>query len=218
MMTTYRAIALATVLALLPLTRPVSALVSDDEVKGGIDSDGYLATWLVLAPIALETDQEGAEGAAKEQVKDEAALNPKLGDKLEVGGKELTWKSAETHEGVIDFNAIVGEETEDSVAYAVTTVVADEEKADVVFKINSDDQVRVYLNGKPIHANDEARPLDKDEDDTVEGLTLKKGRNVVVLKIVNEGGDWEGSVRILDKEGKPLKGITATTKAEQVNK
>jgi hypothetical protein len=212
-MTTYRAIVLATALAILPLTRPASARI-DDDLKGGIDAEGYLASWLILAPIPLEADQEGAEGAAKEQIKNEANLNPKVGDKVEVGGKELEWKPAVTSEGILDFNAILGAETENSVTYAVTTIVADDEKTDVVFKINSDDQVRVYLNGQPIHANDEARPLDKDEDDTVEGVTLKKGRNVLVLKVVNEGEDWKGSVRILDKEGEPLKGITATTKPE----
>ncbi len=214
MLKTYRALALAAVLAILPLSGPVAALVDDDEVKGGIDADGYLAPWLVLAPIPLEAGQSGAEAAAKEQIKDEGALNPKVDDMAEVDGKKLTWKSATINEGILDFNAFLGTETENSVAYAVTTVIADDERTDVVFKINSDDQVRVYLNGQRIHDNDEARPLDKDEDDTVEGITLKKGRNVLVLKVVNESGDWQGSVRILDKEGAPLKGITATVKPE----
>jgi hypothetical protein len=212
--TTFRALTLTMALAILPLSRPASAWVDDDDVKGGIDSAGYLATWLVLAPIPLESDQEGAEAAAKEQIKDEASLNPKVGDKVEIAGKELAWKEAGIDDGILDFNKLLGEETEDSVAYAVTTIIADDERTDLIFKINSDDQVRVYLNGKQIHANDEARPLDKDEDDSVEGLTLKKGRNVLVLKVVNEGGDWQGSVRILDKEGAPLKGITATTQPE----
>jgi hypothetical protein len=213
MMTINRAMAWATVLAIIPWGLPASAVV-DDEVKGGIDAEGYLATWLVLAPIPLEANQDGAEGAAKEQVKDEAALNPKVGDKIKVADKELAWKEAGTDEGVLNLNAVVGQETEDSVGYAVTTIIAEEERTDVIFKVASDDQVRVYLNGKQIHANDEARSLDKDDADTIQGVTLKKGRNVLVLKVVNEPEDWEGSVRVLDKEGNPLKGITATTKPE----
>jgi hypothetical protein len=208
-----RAMAWTTVLVALSCGVPAQALV-DDDVKGGVDSEGYLATWLVLAPIPLETDQDGAAGAAKEQIKDESALNPKVGEKVEIGGKELVWKEVATDDGVLDFNEIVGAETENSVAYAVTTIVADEERTDLIFRIASDDQVRVYLNGKLIHANDEARPLDKDDADSVEGVTLKKGRNVLVVKLVNEGGDWEGAVRILDRDGNPIKGITATTKPE----
>ena len=68
--------------------------------------------------------------------------------------------------------------------------------------------------GKAIHANDEARPLDKDDADTIEGVTLKKGRNVLVLKVVNEGGDWQGSIRIVDKDGNPIKGLIATIEPE----
>ncbi len=213
MMAINRAMAWTTVLVALSCGVPAQALV-DDDVKGGVDSEGYLATWLVLAPIPLETDQDGAAGAAKEQIKDESALNPKVGEKVEIGGKELVWKEVATDDGVLDFNEIVGAETENSVAYAVTTIVADEERTDLIFRIASDDQVRVYLNGKLIHANDEARPLDKDDADSVEGVTLKKGRNVLVVKLVNEGGDWEGAVRILDRDGNPIKGITATTKPE----
>jgi len=211
MMTINRAMALATILAIVPLTGAVLAL--DDAKQAGIDGDGYLSSWLVLAPIPMEEGQGGSDGLGKEQVKDEASLNPKAGDKTKAGEKELTWKEAEAKEGVVDFNAYLGEKTEHSVAYAVSVIVADEEKADVTIKVGSDDQVRVYLNGKKIHSNDEARPLEKDQD-SIGGITLKKGRNVLVLKVVNEGDDWSGSARILDKDGAPIKGLKATTKPE----
>jgi hypothetical protein len=210
MMTINRAMALATILAILPLTRPAAAL--DDE-KAGIDGDGYISTWLVLAPIPLEKDQAGADGLAKAQVKDEASLKPKAGDKIEVDGKELTWKEAGTKEGVLNFNELLGSVTAESVAYAVSTIVAEEEKSDVTLKVGSDDQVRIFLNGKQIHSNDEARPLEKDQD-SIGGITLKKGRNVLVVKVVNGADDWQSSVRFLDKDGAPIKGITATTKPE----
>jgi hypothetical protein len=212
MMMFNRALALATILAVLPLSRPVAA-VDDDDVKDGINSEGYLSTWLVLAPISIPEGQDGAQAAAKEQIKEESGLKPKKDDKIEVDGKELTWKEAEAKEGVLDFNAVVGQETENSVAYAVTTIIVDEDKSDVMFKVGSDDQVRIFLNGKQIHANDEGRPHEKEED-VIAGLTLKKGRNILVMKVVNEPGDWEASVRVVDKDGAPIKGLTATTKPE----
>jgi hypothetical protein len=212
MMMIHRAAVLATILAILPAGRAVVAL-EDDDAKGGIDAEGYIGSWLVLSPIKLDEGQGGAEGLAKEQVKDEADLKPKAGDKVEVAGKELAWKAAEAEDGVVDFNKIIGEVTEQSVAYAVSYLESDEDQADVTFKVGSDDQVRVYLNGKRVHSNDEARPFEKDED-TIAGLSLKKGRNVLVLKVVNEGEDWSGSVRVLDKDGAPIKGLKATTKAE----
>ena len=211
MITIYRAVVLAAVLAVLPATRTIRAL--EDDPKVGIDGEGYLATWLVLSPIALAEGQQGAEGLAKEQVKDESGLKPKLGDKVDLAGKEMTWKLAEAKEGVLDFNELNGGTTEQSVAYAVSYIMADQDHDGVTLKVGSDDQVRVYLNGKLVHSIDEARALEKDED-TIAGLTLKKGRNVVVLKVVNEGEDWQGSVRVLDKEGAPIAGLKATTQAE----
>jgi len=211
-MTTFRAMALATILAFLPLNRGLVAF-DDDDVKNGIDGEGYISSWLVLAPIPLEEGVEGASAIAKEQIKDEASLKPKAGEKVELGGKEYAWKAAKADDGELDFNEFLGQETENSVAYAVTTLVLGEEKTDVTLKLGSDDQVRVYLNGKQIHSNDEARPLEKDED-SVEGLTLKKGRNVLVVKVVNEGSDWATSVRFVDKDGAPIKGISATIEPE----
>ena len=77
--------------------------------------------WLVLAPIPMEKDQEGPDALGKQQVKDEASLKPKADDKIEVDGKELTWKAAEAKEGVLNFNDISGGVTPNSVAYAVST-------------------------------------------------------------------------------------------------
>lgn len=211
-MTMYRALALATILAVLPMSRGVIAL-DDDDVKNGIDDKGYISSWLVLAPIPVDSGEEGASALARDQVKDEASLKPKDGDKLEVGGKEYTWKAAKAEEGVLDFIKVVGKETENCVAYAVTTLVLEDEKEGVTLKVGSDDQVRIYLNGKKIHSNDADRPLEKDED-SIEGLTLKKGRNVLVVKVVNGIADWSASARFLDKDGVPIKGITATIEPE----
>jgi hypothetical protein len=38
-------------------------------------------------------------------------------------------------------------------------------------------------------------------------LTLKKGSNTIVFKVINEGGDWSGCARFTDKDGKPIKGL-----------
>jgi hypothetical protein len=211
MMTIKRALALAAILAILTSNRAVVAL---DDVKFGINEEGYISKWLVLAPIPFEDGQEGPAALAKQQVEDEASLKPKAGDKTKVGGKEYTWKTARAEDGELNFIRVLGQETENSVAYAVSVLVLDEDRNNVVLKVGSDDQVRVYLNGKQIHSNDEARPLEKDED-TVEGLTLKKGRNILVVKVVNEGEERGTTVRFVDKSGVPIQGIKATVAADE---
>jgi hypothetical protein len=44
----------------------------------------------------------------------------------------------------------------------------------------------------------------------VRGLELQNGLNVVIFKVVNQGGGWEGSVRFTDENGLPLRGLTLT--------
>ena len=179
-----------------------------DEKESGTNADGYVTAWLLLAPIPMDDGQSGADALDKQQVPNEAKLQPKAGDKIKAGGKELEWKKYQAKEDFLDFNDFLGKQTEDSVGYAVCYVQAPEEMKGVQLKIGSDDQCKVYLNGKEVHKFTEPRPLEKDQD-TAE-VTLQKGINVFVFKIVNEKVDWSGSARFLDKEGKPVKGLKAT--------
>ena len=52
-----------------------------------------------------------------------------------------------------------------------------------------------------------ARGLTVDQD--VVEARLKPGKNPILLKISNGGGDWEFSFRITDREGKPQELPTA---------
>ena len=165
----------------------------------------------MLAPIPLKQGQEGAEALDEESVKGEANLKPEAGDKLDVDGKDLTWKECPAKDQVLDFNSLLGKRTENSVGYAVAYITADADVADLTLKLGSDGQVKVYLNGKPIHSNDEGRPFEKDED-SVLGLSLRRGLNVLVVKLINEEEDWAVSARFVDKDGKPVAGLKATTK------
>jgi hypothetical protein len=193
------------------LAAVLPATVVGDQVKDGIDAEGYICTWLVLAPIPLKQGQEGAGALDEERVKGEANLKPEAGDRLDVDGKDLTWKECTAKDQILDFNGLLGKRTENSVGYAVAYITADADLADLTLKLGSDDQVKVYLNGKPIHSNDEGRPFEKDED-SVHGLSLRRGLNVLVVKLINEEEDWAVSARFVDKDGKRVAGLKATTK------
>ena len=185
-----------------------AAVAAADE-KSGVNEEGFIQNWLVLAPIPLEKDQTGADAVDKEQLKGEAKLKPKSGEKVKAGGKELAWKEHTCKDHLLDFNAFLGGQTEDSVAYAVTFVVAPEELKGVKMKTGSDDQAKVYLNGKEVFKYAEARAADKDQDTTE--VTLKKGVNVLVVKVVNEKIDWSFCVRFTDKDDKPLTKLKSKT-------
>jgi hypothetical protein len=177
--------------------------------KSGLNDEGFITTWLLLAPIPLEANQSGADALNKQQIKDEAKLHPKAGDKVKVGDKELTWKEYKVKDYFFDFNDSLGQQTEDSVGYAVCYIHAPKEMTGLKLRTGSDDQAMVYLNGKEILKQDQARALDRDQDTT--DVTLRQGTNVLVFKVVNEKVDWSGCARFTDKDGNIVKDIRVTT-------
>jgi hypothetical protein len=180
---------------------------ADDTFKP--DEEGFIRHWLVLAPLPYGDVQTGTEALAKQQVRHEAKLHPKEGDKVKVGDKELTWKKHKSDSHLLDLNALLGQQTEDSVAYAVCYLIADQKMPNLTMKTGSDDQAKVYLNGKEVFKNEEARPADKDQDSTP-NLTLVRGTNTIVFKIVNEKVDWAGCLRFTDQDGNPVKNMKVT--------
>ena len=167
-------------------------------------NDGFIRDWLLLAPIQLAADADGAEAIEKNQIPDEGLLKPKAGDKVTVRGKEFTWKKVKATDYFLDLNAICNAETEKTVGYAVTYVRAEEERKNLRLKMGSNDEGKVFLNGKLLLKTSEGRALDQDSD-TARDVTLNKGINVVVFKIFNEGGsDWQGCLRFTDSSDKPV--------------
>jgi hypothetical protein len=69
--------------------------------------------------------------------------------------------------------------------------------------VASNDEGRIYFNGVDIYVFNEPRTLMLDADKGK--VTLKKGINAVMFKIINEQGNWQGAMRLLDKAGAPLK-------------
>ncbi|HYI85730.1 MAG TPA: hypothetical protein VEX61_01415 [Burkholderiales bacterium] len=168
------------------------------------DAEGFIRNWLVLAPIAIEGDQ-GATEIDREFIKGEATIRPKAGEAVPVGpGQSVTWTAHQTSDYFIDFLQSFGKARGDYVAgYAVAYVIADEEMK-VTLALSTNDQGKVWLNGKQVFKFAETRTLEKDTDKI--DVTLNKGENVLVMKVVNEVNNWQGCARFL-RDGKPLTGL-----------
>jgi hypothetical protein len=196
--------------ALLAAAASLPFATARDDAKG-IDGDGFIKVWVMLAPIPLAEGESQADSLDKETIKGEASLDPKDGDKVKVGNKELTWKKQTAEDYYFDFNKLIGEVTEQQVGYAVTTIVSGDEVKNATLKIGSDDGCKIWLNGKEVGKDASDRALEKDQND-FEGLTLKKGANVLVIKVGNGIADWTGCARFTDKAGKPIGGLKVELK------
>ena len=171
------------------------------------DDKGFIRDWLLLAPIALGSENAGAEEIDKQQVPDEGALKPKAGDSVTVGGKALKWRAVKAKDYFFDINEVLGAVHENVAAYAVVYVVVPKEVTGAQLFMGSNDQGKVYLNGKEVVKFTETRTLDPDTDKAAD-LTLKAGVNVVVFKVINENNNWQGCLRFANADGKPVPGLT----------
>src|SRR5262249_31743672 len=165
--------------------------------------------WLVLSPIPLQKDETGHDGIDREQITREAELRPKAGDRRTVAGGEFYWDEVHLSDEAIDFNEILGEQRHFRVAYAGCYLVAEKAQKELRMKIGSDDEAKVYLNGKQVYERRDARSFVADNDE-VGGIELQEGTNALVFKVVNDTLDWQGSVRLIDKNGNPVKGVQVT--------
>ena len=171
----------------------------------GFTYDGHITTWLLLAPIPLEEGQRGVVGLDMEQIKNEANLRPKAGEKVKVGGRVLVWREYRTREFFIDFNDFLGNQNEHNAGYAVCYVHALSDITDAKLTIGSDDQARVYLNGVEVIKSIQTRGLNKDQD--AANVILKRGMNVLVFKVINVFGSWTGCARFIDRRGNPIQNL-----------
>src|SRR4051812_18179678 len=168
------------------------------------DNDGFIRNWLMLAPIKLAQENAGAEEIDKQQIKDEGKIQPKEGDKTKAGDAELTWKAFKAAEAFFDVNEILGSQTDNAAGYFVAYINVPAEKKDVVLLMGSNDEGKVYFNGKEVVKFDGTRTFDKDTD-KAEGLTLNKGINTIVFKVINENNNWQGAIRFTTKDGTAIK-------------
>jgi hypothetical protein len=181
----------------------LSAILLPAQETFSPDAEGFIRNWLVLAPIAIE-GESGATEIDKDFLKGEATVTPKADDKVTVGGRELTWKAHQTSDFSIDFLQAFGKERGEYVAgYAVAYIIANEEMK-VTLAVSSNDQGKAWVNGKQVFRFAETRTLEKDTDRAE--VTLVKGQNVLVLKVINEVNNWQGCARFM-KDGAGVKNI-----------
>ena len=170
-----------------------------------LDADGYIRNWVMLAPIPLREGEPGSEAIYKQQIRGEATLRPKPGDSVKVGEKELTWQNITATTNYFDLNAVLNSVNDRAAGYLVTYIESETERPDVIMAVASNDEGRIYFNGVDIYLFSEPRPLLLDADKGK--VTLKKGTNVIVFKVINEQNAWQGAMRLLESTGAPLKNI-----------
>jgi hypothetical protein len=123
---------------------------------------GAIKQWLVLAPMRLDP-HNAAAALDKELIPGEASLRPRAGDRVSTATGAMVWSSLMLEDNVLHFDDLFPE-SEHSAAYAVCYLHSQTDRSGLLMKVGSDDQAKVYLNGRQIYRQDTTRPFVPDAD------------------------------------------------------
>lgn len=188
----------------------LAGLVSASAQNGKPDAEGFIRDWLVLAPFSI-SGSAGGDEIDRVQFPEEPKPAARAGATQKIRDTTLTWKKVTTDKFHLDFKELHPQQSEYVIAWAVAYVVSPEERSGLTLRMNSNDQGKVYLNGIEQVKFADTRTLEKDAEDSAANVTLKKGVNILVLKVINEENNWQGSVRFLDAAKKPVTDLKIQT-------
>ncbi len=172
----------------LPLAREARALLEQ------IDRfEDYMTAWLVSGPY----------------VNNEAnifdfAFPPEQSNQANVKWQVMPASTIKEAPWFVQLDKVLG--GDNRVAYLRNEIWSDKEQR-VKLELGSDDGIKVWLNGEPVHANNAARGVSP-ADDVIE-VTLRQGKNSLLLKIIQGAGGWGACARLRNLNGGRLEGVKA---------
>ncbi len=156
--------------------------------------EDYITAWQICGPYT----QQGADGAALFDV----AFAPEEPDASDVRWQIMPAGTNQDRPWLMELDRALG--GDNRAAYLRTNVWSDREE-NVLLELGSDDGIKVWLNGRLVHANNATRAVTPGQD-KVE-VTLKQGWNALMLKVTQGGGEWAVCARIRRLDGGKLDGL-----------
>jgi hypothetical protein len=164
----------------------------------GLKSGKFMREWMFLGLIQIPWEGETyfPDNETSMNFFDTETLNlERFEPKVRIGENDFEWATLRSEYGVVDLTQVYDDWF--VVAYAWAQIEMPEETHGVL-GIGSDDSVKVWLNGKLVHRNLVVRGVIADNDHVP--VTFKKGKNQLVLKILNTGGPWGFACRLLESK------------------
>src|SRR5688572_7732891 len=194
---------------------PAPSLAAPKSPTQSPGADGFIQRWLILEPIPTKgplTDTAVQTAVKTDFFPNQLTVMPRQGDRVTVGGSELTWHAVDTlgyNVNLYHFAYALGRPTSNVLFWAVTVVNSPRDMPDVRLAIGSNAASVWWVNGKEVIGiyNDRQAVID---DGVSRRLTLQKGPNVIRAAILNGGGATDFCARFLDEEGMPVKGLTVS--------
>ena len=161
------------------------------ELKAG----EFMKNWLLLGPIPVTV--AGPEPTDYETKKKAFSIDPfsleQFEAKVSVGGLAYEWSAYHSYGDSVDLLQPYGQK-DYAFTYAWAQIDMVKERSGVL-GIGYDDIIKVWLNGQAIYEHWGLT----EPDGALIPVTFRKGKNQLVLKILNEYGPWGFSCRLLEQ-------------------
>lgn len=166
---------------------------ADELLNKVTNMEGYVFDWQVSGPYM----EDGKSG--------ELLFDVAFGPEKDLNSGQ--WKDAQSlltgdNPPIFDLTGVGN--GDNRVAY-LKTVLSVDKTTPVILHIGSDDGVKVWVNGKQVHANNAGRPLNPGQDKA--NVTLEKGQNPVLVKITQRSGNWSFCMKVTDPDNNPVSGL-----------
>lgn len=157
-----------------------------DDVLRKMSTGTFIREWQVSAPYHYSASHGLDSVFAPESNLPQAEKD--LAEKIE-------WRTLEASpEGIVNLSDGIG--TLRKVVVYAKTEFTSSAAGDMLFLIGSDDGVAVWLNGKEVHRNDAHRGVVPGDDIAI--ARIQRGKNQLLVKIENGGGNWGFCVEPVD--------------------
>lgn len=166
------------------------------DVLGGLRESGVVTDWRLLGPVPWDQDRYPLD---RELVGEPRV---RIDRPARVARARLDWRRYATVDvdGMVSLRGIYGAH-ENKAVYAFAEVVLPED-GDYILGLGSNDGFKCWFNGDEVGRFEEGRGYTPNKDKLpVHG---KKGKNEILLKVTQLGGDWAFSVQVFDPEGHPV--------------
>lgn len=168
-----------------------------------LPDDVSLKEWLVCGPFkVLPVDTTDKSEAVQKKAFNAPIPSADVIEKslstgvLNFEGKSCEWAYLKSESDIIDLRKEVSDHNFEYVLAAAQIKCPKAQSR--LWGIGSDDGIKIWVNGKPVHENWIGRAVSKD-DDLVE-ISLEKGMNTILIKIQNMEYGWGFTIRPLGPE------------------
>ncbi|MFB3785691.1 MAG: glycosyl hydrolase-related protein [bacterium] len=168
-----------------------------------LSGEGSVGSWLMLAPVPNPAGSGALAGLEQDFLGGESQADPARGQEVRIGGKAFTWTPVfEENPQVVLSQRF---ERLDQVNAYLFCVLESQEELPAVLHIGRDDAAKVWLNGEAVLTDNSPHGMfDKRAEVSV---TLKKGRQPLLVKVSQGSGFWGFGLMIKDAKGQVPQGV-----------